>query len=158
MENETANKALDVIVAITDERDSWQARCIAAEVALVVARRERDEATFLIEHLGSYNSGLIDERNTAKADRDAARTQAAGLRVALTQVSKLAGNWQTQDQIYDIMREALDTPGPTIGEIKAGALESLAEHNDEAISRMTSPRAAAQVLRAEAARLRGGGK
>ena len=77
MENETANKALDVIVAITK-------------------------------------------------DRDAALFQAAGLREALTQVSTLAGNWQTQDQIYDIMREALATPGPTIGE-----LQELRSYRDE---------------------------
>ena len=43
MENETANKALDVIVAITDERDSWQARALAAEVALESLAEHNDE-------------------------------------------------------------------------------------------------------------------
>ena len=49
MENETANKALDVIVAITDERDSWQARALAAEVELVVARRDAERARWCEE-------------------------------------------------------------------------------------------------------------
>ena len=50
MENETANKALDVIVAISNERDDWQARCIAAEVALEVARRDAERWRWAKEH------------------------------------------------------------------------------------------------------------
>ena len=82
--------------------------------ALEVARRDRDEANELLRQTTKQLAECINDRDTALA-------QAAGLRDALTQVSTLAGNWQTQDQIYDIMRAALDTPGPTIGEIKAGA-------------------------------------
>ena len=133
--------------------------------ALEVARRELGEArAWKVEYCRQVaeKDEQVAEVHLllfkAEADRDAALAQAAGLRDALTQVSKLAGNWQTQDQIYDIMREALATPGPTIGEIKAEALESLAEHNDKAISRMTSPRAALQAHRAKAARLWGGGE
>ena len=67
MENETANKALDVIVAITDERDSWQARALAAEVELVVARRERDEAE---------STGKADRESLDLVEKENAELQA----------------------------------------------------------------------------------
>ena len=134
---------------LRNTNDTLRASLATAEKALEVARRERDEANELLRQATKSLAECIN-------DREAALAQAAGLREALTQVSRLAGNWQTQDQIYDIIRVALATPGPTIGELQAEALEELAEHNDDAISKMTSQRAFARVLRAEAARLRGG--
>ena len=133
-------------------------------LALERALRERDEANELLRQTTKPLAECINDRDTALA-------QAAGLREALKKVRANIitasvdmgghhhyrfGQSGQRETIAAVMK-ALATPGPTIREIKAGALESLAEHNDEAISRMTSPRAAAQVLRAEAARLRGGG-
>ncbi len=133
------------------------------ELALEVARREASTAKFAMnnwmetaENYATHCGAACEQLEQAEADRDAALAQMAGLREALEKVKKFAGNWTTQDLIYHIMRDALATPGPCLGEIKAEALERLAEGNDEAISQMTSPRASAQVLRAEAARLRGG--
>ena len=137
--------------------------------ALEVAQRERDEArAWKVEYrrqVAEKDEQVAEVHLLlfkAEADRDTALAQAAGLREALTQVCKLAGNWQTQDQIYDIIREALATPGPTIGEIKAEAqaqeMDRWAERWWDDHSEITSLDFCerARELRSFAARLRGG--
>jgi hypothetical protein len=114
------------------ERIDWQARAVAAEVALEVARRERNSAI----------------------------ARAAGLRQALELLlwSCVPNGGELTVPSRCVVHEvtaALDPRGPSIGEIKAEALERLAESHGP---HFLSWREVQVIVRAEAARLRGGGQ
>ena len=126
-----------------------------ARLALERALRERDEANELLRQTTKQLAECINDRDTALA-------QAAGLREALKKVRANIitasvdmgghhyyrfGQSGQRETIAAVMK-ALATPGPTIGEIKAEALEEVAKIAGNAY--------AARVIRAEAARLRGG--
>ena len=137
--------------------------------ALEVARRELGEArAWKVEYCRQVaeKDEQVAEVHLllfkAEADRDTALAQAAGLREALKKVRANIitasvdmgghhyyrfGQSGQRETIAAVMK-ALATPGPTIGEIKAEALEEVAKIAGNAY--------AARVIRAEAARLRGG--
>ena len=159
---------------------------LGLEVALELARRERDEAkkdleasigararifNFINKYGDPDGDQTLEEVGAAMlADRDAARADAARLRERLgllthavnVMVSTEYGNYtpltvRLLEGTSDAATDALAAPGPTIGELQAEALEKMAEECSTVFDG-DLPHVTKNDLLAEAARLRGGGE
>jgi hypothetical protein len=130
------------------------------ELGVQLARRERDEAKAQAAALRDLLGKLANE--------------ADALRIEEYSIRELVGNtnWSCLRLRIDEARSALATPGPSIAERKAEALEAAAKHCEETELLLPIPEpgvtlrqhganvcvALAAELRASAARLRGGGE
>lgn len=160
---------------LIDERDK-------AKDELEVARREAKAVAMDCQEDAKKYRAIVDDYNEAaegraraERDRDAARADAARLRELIENLAPEDGLWQQHSNGGDTCvwcgdmsckagcpwfesRLCLATPGPTIGEIKAEAVENFARKMIELYSNYEPAKTIFSEARAEAARHRGGGK